>query len=213
MRPRFSRCSRASQPGRSARQPVVAQSKKIDLRTTAGTEAGQRPVAVSRRQDHRGGRQEQGRLAQQDVQLRAQGEGPGVRRQRLGGHRARDAQECPGERPDLLLLVPDQGDPAARGRGQVGLLPDDGGRLRRGLGRRQAPAQAGRHGRADRRRLQLPQPRRAQGRRAGQDLPARRSSASTGRSPTRPRTGSSWARRSWSSSTRSDRPRRPPASF
>ena len=39
---------------------------------------------------------------------------------------------------------------------------------------------------------------------AGQDLPDRRSSASTARSPTRPPTGSSWARRSWSWSTRSE---------
>ena len=66
----------------------------------------------------------------------------------LGGHHARDAQERPRQRPDLLLLVPHQGDHPARGRGQVGLLPDHGRRLRRGLGRRQAPSQAGRYGRA-----------------------------------------------------------------
>ena len=77
------------------------------------------------------------------------------------------------DRTGLLLLVPDQDHDPARSRGQGRLLPDDGRRLRRDLGRRQAAPDAGQGGRGHRRRLQRPQSRRAQGRPAGQGLPDR----------------------------------------
>ena len=47
--------------------------------------------------------------------------------------------QAPLDRPGLLLLVPDEDHHPRGGRGQVGLLPDDRRRLRRGLGRRPAP--------------------------------------------------------------------------
>ena len=106
-------------------EAVFAQATKIDLRTKEGVAAVKGAVALPRREDHRGRGQEQERISEQDVQLRAQGQGPGVRRQPVGGHRAGDARERPGERADLLLLVPDQGDHSARGRRQVGVLPDN----------------------------------------------------------------------------------------
>ena len=49
-----------------------------------------------------------------------------LRRQPVGGHRARGHQGSTGRRTGgLLLLVPDQGHHPARGRGQGRLLPDD----------------------------------------------------------------------------------------
>ena len=118
----------ADVPGPAA----LAESKKIDLRTHEGVAAvkGQRRYHDVRIVEVAGKNREW--VGQQDLQLRAQGQRARLRRLRLGDHRAGEIEERPGQRADLLLLVPHQGDTSFRGRGQVGLLPDHRRRLRRG---------------------------------------------------------------------------------
>ncbi|KAJ3057865.1 hypothetical protein HK102_010826, partial [Quaeritorhiza haematococci] len=162
-------------PPRHARRPRARRRSEADRPADrGGRRVREGRVALARRDARPRRGQEPGRLAQQDLQLRAPRNGRGLRRLEVGGDRPRDAEGPAVDGPDLLLLVSREGHAAAGRRGEVGLLPDDRGRLRRGLGRRQAAVQGGPGRRQRRGGLQPPQPRRAGRPGGGQDLLAGR---------------------------------------
>ena len=141
-----------------------------------GRRGGQGRRGDTRREDRRGRRQGPPPESKpiKTYNYRAPGERPGLRRLDVGSPRPDHARASPGRAASLLQLVSDQGHaPAPRPRGSrvffVTTVDDYGevwvdGKLHHKVGQ---PA-------ADRRRVQRPEPGRAEGRQAGQVLPDRR---------------------------------------